>query len=205
MNESPRIETEVMPGDLVCVASGAGQGLLSALIRWRTGSAFSHAQLVLSKGFAESLAFEVLEVGWRVRRATAGEVLLHRDFVIWRPTAAGELGDLVAWDARRLLEALERAGRTLYPWWKLLPLALGRAAALRIVRAGPRQVCSVMSMFPWIARGLDFYVWSPRILDYERIDSDAEVRTVTPGDIARNAIEQGWHRVYATSGAPVGV
>lgn len=192
-------------GDIVCVASGAGQGPLSWMIRRATGSGFSHAQLVLRTGHASSLGFAVLEVGWQVREALACDALSLREFVIWRPPAPDGVGTLVAHDALRLLRALEARGETTYPWWKLPAYALGRTAAERLLRAGPRQVCSVMSIYPWVARGLDLYAWDDDAGDYERLDSAAEVRTVTPADIQRNAIERGWVRVYETPDCPKGV
>jgi hypothetical protein len=194
-------EPVARPGDLVLVASGAGQGLLSRLIRWRTRSGFSHAQLVTSVGGARGLLFGVLEVGWRIHNAAASDVLAGREFVVWRTPL--QLGD--AWaaasDALRLVALLEDRGESAYPWWKLPAYALGRNAAARIVRAGPRQVCSVASVFPLIARGLELYV-ANRDGESERIDTAAEVRTITPADLARNALEQGWRRIYATPNAP---
>ncbi|RIL03125.1 MAG: hypothetical protein DCC71_15450 [Proteobacteria bacterium] len=197
------LEPIAEPGDLVVVASGAGQGLLSSLIRWRTGSGFSHAQLVTRPGLARTLAFGVLEVGWRIREARAFDVLEGRAFVVWRPPLHVELRFAAAGDARRLVAELERRGESRYPWWKLVPYALGRSAAARILRGGPRQVCSVASVYPLVQRGLELYAWDAAAGDYERLDRDAEVRTVTPADVQRNAIERGWRRVYETPRAPV--
>lgn len=192
-------------GDLVLVASGAGQGILSSLIRWRTGSAFSHAQLVVSDGYAPGLDWQVLEVGWRIRVAPAAEALGAREFVVWRPSRDTARGALVAADARSLVEQLHARGEDRYPWWKLGAYALGSDTAARLLRSGPRQVCSVMSVYPWIARGLFVWRWRDDRHGFERLDDPCEVRSITPGDLQRCAIEQGWARVYETPGAPVGV
>lgn len=206
----PPVETEVRAGDLVLCASGAGQGVLSRLIRWRTGSGFSHAQLVVQGGRVLVTSsgrvvptFRVLEVGWRVREAAALEVLDGREFVVWRTTLHPGLAALAAENARVYLAELHRQGRDRYPWPKLFALALGRCFAQRFLLGGPLQVCSAMSVFPLIAQGAEFYVWNGD--EREKLDTDAEVRAVTPADLALNGVEGQMQRVFATPGAPVGV
>lgn len=194
----------VEAGDLVLCASGAGQGVLSNAIRWWTGSAFSHVQLVLSDVTAWG-DFDVLEVGWRIRAAKASEVLAGREYVVYRvPLSRGER-ICAAEDGWRFLAELEAAGRTRYPWWKLPAYLLRRGTRARVLRAGPRQVCSVVSCNLLVTRGLEMWVWDSRRRGFDRIDTAGEIHAVTPGDLQRCAIEQGWRRVHETPGCPRGV
>lgn len=195
----------ILPGDLV---SCAGRGWLSELIRWQTDSGYSHTQLVVEAApfpASKPLDFKVLEVGRRIRIARFSD-LGYYAFRVDRPRApAGEhqaiWGEHVAADVKRLVAILQDQGADAYPWWKLplylLPNLDWRG---RMIRQGPRQVCSVMSVRPLVARGWSYYLWrgGDRIL----VDTHDEIQCVRPADIVRFSIEGGMKLIHESRFAP---
>ena len=196
----------VLPGDLV---SCAGKSLLSDLIRLGSGSGYSHTQLVLSPSrfpIGRPLDFEVLEVSSRIRIARFSE-LGYDAFRVDRPRAPkGEdqavWGEHIAADVRRLVALLQATKQDRYPWWKLPLYLIGDVDWRgRLIRSGPRQVCSVMSVRPLVARGWSFYAW---VGDERRlVDQHDEIETVRPADIVRFFNEGGGQRVCESRFAPV--
>lgn len=196
----------ILPGDLV---SCAGRGLLAELIKWETSSGYSHVQLVVEASpfpCSRPYDFRVLDVSARIRIAKFSE-LGYYAFRVDRPKCpAGEhqavWGEHVAGDAKRLVAHLQATGQDRYPWWKL-PLYLLPQLDWRgkLIREGPRQVCSVASARCLVARGWSYYMWrgDDRIL----VDTHDEVECVMPSDIVRFAVEGGMRCIHESRFAPV--
>ena len=195
-----------LPGDLV---SCAGSGILAEMIRLASSSGYSHTQIVVRGSpdpIRRRLDFQVLEVGSRIRIARFS-TLGYDAFRVDRPCAPkGEdqaiWGEHVAADARRLVAHLQATGNDRYPWWKLPLYLVGDVDWRgRLIRGGPRQVCSVMSVRPLVARGWSFYTWDGH--DRRLVDQHDEIETVRPGDIVRFFEEGGGRRIYESKYAPM--
>jgi hypothetical protein len=196
----------ILPGDVV---SCAGREMLAELIHWQTHSGYSHTQLVVEPApfpCSRPFDFKVLDVGARIRIARFSD-LGYYSYRVDRPKCpAGEhqaaWGELVAGDAKRLVAHLQATNQDRYPWWKLplylLPNLDWRG---RLIREGPLQVCSVISVRCLVARGWSYYIWNgpDRIL----VDTHNEIQCVRPSDIVRFAVEGGMQRICESRFAPV--
>jgi hypothetical protein len=192
---------DVQPGDIVlCTDPGS---IFSAGIRWLTGSQASHAALVTAGDPAWG-DFWVLEVGWRIRPQRISE-FSAREWCAWRPTWGLQplpalAGAQIARDTLAWLAADGVLG-ALYPWWKLPAYWFARDWRGRLLRAGARQVCSVTTIRAAITHGVE--VWSWRGDNRDVLLTADEVESVTPADLARNAVEQGWEEIAWTDNAPI--
>lgn len=186
----------VLPGDIVlCRSTGS---MLSGAIRGVTRSPYSHAQLVMRPApnpWRDPLQFAVLEVGWTIRE-TRFAGLGRGDFAVWRPIVEGvdTLPSRLGWglhvaaDVRALIQAPSFPRR--YPWWKLGAYLFPLDWREQLLRAGPRQVCSVMA-----ARALVSHGWRPRF-NGKPVADDRTVLLLTPGDLARACERDAGRLIY---------
>jgi hypothetical protein len=191
----------VRAGDiLLCTDPGSW---FSAGIRFLTASEASHAALVTC-GDCDRGNFSTLEVGWRIRAARISE-FPEREWIAYRPRK-GALplapidGQIIV---RNLLARLADGGAlgALYPWWHLPAYLFGRGLRGRMLLPGARQVCSVTTIWAAVAYGVDVWCWDG---DQRReLLTQDDVESITPADLIRNAIEQGWQEIAWTDGAPV--
>lgn len=193
---------EVRAGDILLCTDR--DSIFSAGIRWVTGSGASHAALVTC-GDCERGNFSTLEVGWRIRTARISE-FPDREWIAYRPRK-GALpltpldGQVIVRDLLALLVEANVLG-ALYPWWKLAAYLLGRDWRGRLLLSGARQVCSVTTIRAAIAHGVEVWAWEG---DQRRqLLAADDVESITPADLLRNAIEEGWEPIAWTDAAPGG-
>lgn len=191
----------VRQGDvLVCTTPG---DLFSRAIRWATRSDASHVALVTRADPAGG-NFWLLEVGCTLREARIAE-FPGREWIAYRPTTdagpiAPEEGAVIVYQTLRFLAAAGALG-ALYPFWKLPAYLLGRDWRGRLILSGARQVCSVVTMRALAARGIALWAWEGD--NRRRLDAADEIEGITPADVLRTAIEEGWIEVAWTDHAPV--
>jgi len=154
----------------------------------------SHAALVTEKGPADAPEdFTVLDVGWRVRERRISS-FRGRQWVVLRPrNPKGKLVSKPAGQAMAddLVSYLLNEGvlGSLYPWWKLFAYLFSRDTAMDLLRAGPRQVCSVITGRCLVSHGI------PIQADGELVDTPEEVRSLTPGDLEAWARRDRWRLI----------
>jgi len=192
---------DVRAGDiLLCSSPGSW---LSGAIRFVTASEASHAALVTS---ADPIGgdFACLEVSSRITVAPIS-AFPHRQWVAYRPRRAGRpLGPVIGQQIARDLLALLSAGGVLgalYPWWRLPAYLFGRDWRGWLLLAGPRQVCSVTTVRAEIAHGVEVWCWEGN--QRRQLLTANEIESITPGDLLRNACEEGWEPIAWTSEAPI--
>jgi len=175
----------------------------SAGIRWATGSDASHAALVTC-GDCDRGNFSILEVGLRIRAACISE-FPSREWIAYRPRKAS--GPMPPLDGqkivRNLLKLLADGGAlgALYPWWKLAAYLFGRDWRGKLLLSGARQVCSVTTIRAEVGDGVEVWVWDGD--NRRQLLTHDEIESISPADLLRNAVEEGWEPIAWTREAPI--